>query len=305
MRLKFKNSKQKELICNFKNRNNFTWKEFANFIDVKPGALKGWYYERNLIPKEIYLKIDSKRKFKKEIIEELNDNWGKIKGAKKSQGSLKIIKEPRKSEELAELIGIILGDGNIHRFIKGRKVRSYMVWIAGDKRYDYDYLTKYVKKLIEDLFNIKAKIEERKSNEILIIVHSKQVVDYLIKLGLKAGDKIRNNISIPKWIFKNKKYLKACIRGLIDTDGCIYTLKPNYPNLYQLSFKNYNYKLLEDTRKAFIELGYPISRISSNIQIYLSQQKYIRKFYKEIGFSNDKHLKRYTAPWCRGQILFE
>ena len=130
----------------------------------------------------------------------------------------------------------------------------------------------------------------------LIIVHSKRLVDFFISLGIKSGNKIKNKISIPKWIFENKDYLKACVRGLIDTDGCIYTLKPKYPHYYQLSFKNYNTRLLKDVRKAFIQLGYPISKISGGIQIYLTQQEALRKFYKDVGFSNIKHQKRYRSP---------
>jgi len=142
------------------------------------------------------------------------------------------------------------------------------------------------------LFGIEPKIELRKSNEMLIIVHSKKIVEFFNNQGLKYGDKIRNQVTIPAWIFKKKSYLRACIRGLIDTDGCIYALKPHYSNYYQLSFKNYNMTLLRDVRKAFLTLGYPISKISKNNQIYLTQKVFIRKFYKEIGFSNLKHQKR-------------
>jgi len=294
MRLKFKNSKQKELISNFKRENNFTWKEFADFLGVKLGALTEWYYEHCLLPSEIYEKIDPGKEFKKYILTKFQDNWGRSEGGKKSMGSLKKIIKPKKSQRLAELIGIILGDGNLHSYKKGKKVGSYMLRIAGDKNNDFNYLTKYVSGLIEDLFGIKPKIEMRKTNEMLIIVHSKEVVEFLIKMGLKSGDKIKNMVTIPSWIFSNDEYLKVCVRGLIDTDGCVYALKPHYPNLYQISFKNYNSALLKDTRKAFIQLGYPISNISKKIQIYLSQQKYISKFYKEIGFSNRKHIKRYS-----------
>jgi hypothetical protein len=65
-------------------------------------------------------------------------------------------------------------------------------------------------------------------------------------VGLPCGNKIRNRASIPSWIFENEKYLKACIRVLIDTDGSIYALKPNYPNLLQICFKNKNSRLLVD-----------------------------------------------------------
>ena len=61
-----------------------------------------------------------------------------------------------------------------------------------------------------------------------------------------------------------------------------------------MNFKNSNLTLLKDARKAFLALGYPISKVYKHGQIYLTQQAYIRKFYKEIGFSNNKHQKRYS-----------
>jgi intein/homing endonuclease len=293
MRLKFQKSKQKELIDNFKKKNNLTWKQFSNFLDVTQGALISWHYEKNLLPLKIYKKIDKSSKYQRYIQERLKDNWGQIKAGLNSRGSLKKIKIPKKSAKLAELIGILLGDGNIHYFKKGKKIGSYMVRIAGDKRHEKDYFENYISNLIRDLFNIEPKIELRKSNEMLLIIHSKKMVEFFISQGLKSGDKIKNKVTIPKWIFEKDIYLKACIRGLIDTDGCIYTLKPHYPNYYQMNFKNFNMRLLKDTRKAFLALGYPISKISKHNQLYLTQKAYIRKFYKEIGFSNLKHQKRY------------
>ena len=41
----------------------------------------------------------------------------------------------------------------------------------------------------------------------------------LNNFGIKPGNKKQNNVGIPNWIFDSKKYLRACIRGLIDTDG--------------------------------------------------------------------------------------
>ena len=52
------------------------------------------------------------------------DNWGQIKGGLNSRGSLKAIIRPDRCKELAELVGIILGDGSIYSYSKGKKNRS-------------------------------------------------------------------------------------------------------------------------------------------------------------------------------------
>ena len=43
----------------------------------------------------------------------------------------KQISIPKKDEKLAEFIGMVLGDGNLNAYKKGKKVRTYMVRIAG------------------------------------------------------------------------------------------------------------------------------------------------------------------------------
>ena len=64
------------------------------------------------------------------------------------------------------------------------------------------------------------------------------------------------------------------------------------PNLLRINFTNYNLTLLEDTRKAFIMLDFHPSKIINNKQFFISRQGEIRKYLKEIGFSNKKHLDR-------------
>lgn len=37
-----------------------------------------------------------------------------------------------------------------------------------------------------------------------------------------GGSKIKQKISVPKWIKNNKKYTKKCLKGLFETDGSVY-----------------------------------------------------------------------------------
>ena len=122
--------------------------------------------------------------------------------------------------------------------------------------------------------------------------YSKELVELFFSFGINAGNKIVNQSTIPKWIFKNKMFLRACIRGLIDTDGCIHRMSKRDSQLLRINFKNYNRTLLEDTRRAFLILGFNPSKIINDNVFYLSRQSEIRKYLKEIGFSNKKHLDR-------------
>lgn len=206
---------------------------------------------------------------------------------------LKSIKIPRKDKRLAELIGVILGDGHISYYNPRKKVATYHIRIAGNSIKDSDYFYKYLKPLTEEIFKTESSIHKSNVfNCIYLTITGKRVVEFFIKVGLKPGNKIKNNLGIPFWIRKNKSLLRACIRGLFDTDGCMYELKPNWPGLFQLNFKNYDKRLIKDVREALLKLGFNVSKINHN-QLYITRKNDIHKFYKEIGFSNQRLLNKY------------
>ena len=111
-----------------------------------------------------------------------------------------------------------------------------------------------------------------------------------------SRNKKKNNISIPKWIFKDKKYIKACIRGLIDTDGCVVPITGrNYTYIW---FKSIIPNLRNSFSKAMNILGYKIAKWSGKEtpQTYIGKKDLIRKYYKEIGFHNPYHIRRFMMP---------
>ena len=112
-------------------------------------------------------------------------------------------------------------------------------------------------------------------------------------MGINPGNKIVNQSTIPKWVYENREYMKACLRGLIDTDGSIHRMSKRDFNLLRISFTNHDNKLLQDTRALFVILGYCPSKIINNRNFYISGQGEIEKYLKEIGFSNKKHVDRY------------
>lgn len=288
-----KEGKQKELIFSAKGR--MTWRELASFLKVSKAYLsRDLKREKILISKETYTKLCSisKRDFNDFIIERLQDNWGRSKGGLNSKGTTIKLSEPIFDEKLAEFIGAVLGDGNIHSYKKGKRTGTYCIRIAGDYKRDKHYHN-YLKKLSDSLFNLNTKeVIFPKRNERFLNFYSKELVEFFIKQGLIPGDKIKNQLTIPKWIFENDLFLRACLRGLIDTDGCIHQMSKKDSQLLRIKFTNYNFKLLADVRKAFIILGFSPSKIICNRDVYLSRKSDIEKYLREIGFSNEKHIKR-------------
>lgn len=312
MRVVLEKGQQRRLIENAKCRLSLPWGEFAKSLGVNYSTLNYWRYERCLIPSRILSSLDPKKEFQKYIIRRYPENWGQIKGGKLSGGgerNKRRILKPPNNELLAEFVGIVLGDGNIY-VRKDYDINE--ISICGDKRNEKEYLQGFVAELCFNLFGLRPAIKLHKThNELFLKIRSVELVKFLEEKGLKEGDKIKNKSSIPKWITKDKALLKACLRGLIDTDGGIYELKPHWPGLIQLSFKNNNETLLRGVREGLLELGFPISKIYKN-KIYLTRQKEVDRYFKEVGFSNKKHALKYlkirnqnTALSSSGQIQKE
>jgi len=262
--------------------------------------------EERLLSKELYKRLCkiANLNFDCYIKEKLNDNWGRAKGGLNSTKKEELlIKE--ESEELAELIGIILGDGNIWV----RKPYYYLT-IVGDSKKDRNYLLNYVKPLFRKLFNKELHVRTHKSNnELFIYTGSKNVIFTLRHFGLTSGDKKKNNIKIPSWIFKSNKYIKACIRGLIDTDGCVCPITGrNYPYIWfscgienlrksfdlamkKLGIKTSNWNI--DT-KCFCthECFMTVNIVSNKRHTWPIFKEMIKKYMQTISFKNKRHLTK-------------
>jgi len=303
MRIVLKKGKQTRLIKLAKK--NLSWSQLSKEVNLNYHYLSNdlkneWGY----ISEEIYRKLCelAKINFNKFIIEKKENNWGQSKGGLNSPGSLKEIPKIEFDEKLAEFVGAVLGDGHVEFYKKGKKIGVYSIRIAGDLIKDKFYHVNYLKPLAEGLFKLQAREITKispKGSERFLDIKSRKLVEFFISMGIKPGDKIKNQSTIPKWIFRNKEYLRACIRGLIDTDGSIARMSQRDFNLLRIFFTNHNLTLLRDTRDAFLRLEFHPSKLMNNRQFYLSRQGEIERYIKEISFSNKKHLdrlKRFKAP---------
>jgi len=193
---------------------------------------------------------------------------------------------PKKNEKLSELVGILLGDGSISQ---------YQIGITLNSQTDAKYGA-WMSKFISKLFNVSVKKTIRKKNTLQLTIAGINIVEYLLKLELKRGSKIRNQISIPNWIKREDKFAKACLRGLIDTDGCIYIDKHKYKNkTYKnicLDFTSYSKPLLNTTYELLSSLELSPKKYKKGVKI--RKEINVKKYFNIIGTHNDKHLKKYT-----------
>jgi len=290
MRLKLKKGKQKELIRKYRIEQKITMNQLADLLGIKYGKLIAYFNETSLIPKEIYQALDKTSKYKKYLLEKKEENWGRIKGGRISSGNTKKIKIPGESSDLAEFYGIMLGDGNLTK-LRGYKLGTYSIRIVGDTRKEKRYFSDYIRPLIKGLFDITPRISKFKNtNALYIEAVSKELVEFLEKKGFRPGNKIKNKLGIPGWIKQNPELLKKCLRGLYDTDGCVYKLTNQ--NSHQISFCSKNKTLLEEVRSSLIFLGINPSNITKGKEIHITKKSELANFLKHVGFSNSKHLNR-------------
>lgn len=294
MRIQLKKGKQSELILLAKKSG--TWQELASKLNVNMRYLcNELFKETRTLSEKIYLLLCSLtgQDFDRFVVGRFEDNWGKSKGGKNAvEFHLKELNHVFFSSDLAELCGIILGDGHLEYYQDGKKIRSYSLTITGHSIDDSNYLRQYIKNLIKQIFNYDSRFKQSKdSNGLYLVVNGKRLVEFFNNIGIKPGNKKINSQGIPSWIINNRGYLVACLRGLIDTDGSIHHISKNNRNL-RITFTSYIPRLLEDVRISFLKLGFHPSKIIKGNQIFLTRKDDIKLYLETIGFSNDKHLNR-------------
>ncbi len=230
------------------------------------------------------------KKYNKSIIRK----WC-ILGGKSSSGGgrrTKNITIPKTvNEELAEFIGVCLGDGTM---------TNYFIRISGDKRYDRHYFI-YLQSLVEGLFGFKPDIRTEKGRNLLYLeIRSKTLCEYLHgEFGLPYGDKIENKAKIPHQVFKNVNLTRACLRGLVDTDGSI-SRRDDY---MCLAFTSHNNSLKEQVFKIGSDLK--LFTYKYNNQIGTNSLYNIMKFFREVGSSNISHVIRFCERYYNNRFLYK
>ncbi len=191
-------------------------------------------------------------------------------------------------ERLAELVGILLGDGCISNTYQNR------IEITLNKM-EIEY-AEYIAKLFKKLFGIQAKIKFRKKENALdILIFKKAIIDFFIKeLGMVASPKW-NRAKIPK-IYLNNNLSKFVLRGYFDTDGSVVLAKRANGTIYpRLEMKicpspmrNQLINILKENKFRFG--AYSIDNNRTRLQ--MNGKKQVKKWLKEIGIRNNFQLEK-------------
>ncbi len=220
------------------------------------------------------------------------------------RGSKRITIPKNISRELAYLVGVLSGDGNI--FVRKEK-GDYRIKCVGNPKDEKKFYDIVLSKLFENLFNLSINNKSQDSGKTYgFYIYSKLLIEYFSRVfDLPIGPK-KGKLKIPK-IIRDEELVVPFIRGVADTDFCItFKKKEIYPcisassdskdfikeislELKRLGFafyEVYNYRQ-EDNR---FRSGYSLIN-----RIEINGKKNLEKWMKYIGFWNPKHLRKIKA----------
>lgn len=205
----------------------------------------------------------------------------------------KVVSTPKKSKELAELLGIIFGDGGI---------TDWQLVISLNSDSDAEY-SEYIIKLLKKLFKIEIAVRKRPNQNTLTIVCSgKNLVEFLVRNGSVIGNKVVQQIDVPDWINNNRGYQKLFVRGLVDTDGCLYIHNHfvNNTACCNIGFclTNSSKKLILSVAKILKEFGIKPHITDEGRRIYLYSFKDVNSYLNIFGSSNPRIFKKYLE-WLK------
>ncbi len=213
-------------------------------------------------------------------------------------------------EQLSELVGAIIGDGNLWR-----DSRHYRIDINGHPKLDKEYYG-YLSGIVRKLFDREPYVRTRKrTGSIQFRICSKEAFRLLTEeLGLPYGRGKGKKVVIPEKFYSSWSVLRRCLRGIADTDGCFSLAKTVsgkfYPSI-QISTTSAN--LAMQLRKILVKKGFRANLRKQTREkegwntrywVVLNGAKMAEKWMKEIGFSNPRHIRKYDM-WKMREETFK
>jgi len=201
----------------------------------------------------------------------------------------KAIRIPPQSEELAEFVGVFLGDGG---FRNARQV-TISFNIHADREY-----AKWIHALVARLFGLEATWcirEARGAGDLLL--SSTTLVELLEGMGLCRGRKSAARLAVPSWIEPASAYRIACLRGLRDTDGSVYRhryqLKGKWYAYLKLSVTNVVPQLTQFVERAVRELSSSAFYHPRSHQVFVHDSEGVRRYFEIVGTHNPRDRRRF------------
>lgn len=329
-RILFKNNNQSKFLINIKQFSRLNTDKLALLCNVSSRTFRDWLRGKHSISEKALLALTDKFSISvPKGIKIVDDYWYAIKGARNGAlrrlelygppgtpegrrkggltSQLKRRENPEKyrllgcnikkefiinktSVELAEVAGIILGDGAITNNHLRVTVSSIV-----DKPY-----ADFIKKLFYRVFGEEPKLFKQKDkNALALTINGVGMAEELERWGFKRGDKVRQQVDSPGWVWQNLEFQKAYVRGLMDTDGGCYFHKHKSNGLFYrnfgMCFTNQSLPLINSMVKVLTSLNIKFSLAKINTRIYIYSFTEIKKYFDLIGSHNQKNWDKFNT----------
>jgi intein/homing endonuclease len=150
-----------------------------------------------------------------------------------------------KNGDLAELIGVVLGDGHIEKFPRTERL---LIFSNANNR---GFVERY-SSIVRTLFQKEPSVSKMKNaNCVRIGVYEKHISR---RLGIPSGSRKNIRIVVPTWILRDGELIKRYLRGLYEAEGSV---SHHYAtSTHKFSFANLNQSMLKNVVKLLKILGF-------------------------------------------------
>lgn len=177
----------------------------------------------------------------------------------------------KKNGDLAELIGVTLGDGHICVYPRSEELR--IISNANNPGFVQRY-----SKIIEKVFGKKPYTRSYSNSKSVRIGFYEKYISK--RLGVPTGDRGKAINKIPDWILADKKYILRYLRGLYEAEGSFCVHKPTYT--HKFLFSGANSSMIKNVHFLMTKLGFH-PHISTN-QVQISRKEEVYKAMKLLKF---------------------
>lgn len=192
------------------------------------------------------------------------DNFKEWRDRMRVEGKIKSKYLPfKKDGDLAELVGVILGDGHIRAYPRTEELSIF------SNSNNPGFIARY-SRLVENIFDKKPTTNKHsEANCIRIRIYQKHISD---RLGIPFSPRANLKIQVPSWILGNKRFIVRYLRGLYEAEGSFCVHKPTYT--YKALFSNSNKSMLKNVYMLVSILGFHPHQGQHQIQISRKDEVY-------------------------------
>lgn len=282
--LKTNSADWQNLVKGIRKEMDCSQSELSNKVDISRrqiGKYERGYRSPNKHARNEIEKFIERKNFDRERLSNLGEELEQPSG-------LRTITDPKEIElnpEFAELLGIIIGDGEVSR--------DGEIRISFNPNNERKYIEDRTIQLLENFLKSEVKFESKKR----LVVYDKALVLNLKEVGIEPGSKFDKNWNLSENIRSKQDLRKSVLRGIYDTDGTFY-YDGQRTSITFGRFSNKSKEIVELIEelleKERIEFNSSQSK-DTRWKIRITDTIEITKFFRIIGSSNYKHISRYLA----------